>query len=280
MPHAVAMSAPTMRLERASGHVRVSVKRDAGHSRLDELWQEGTGKAKFPRTAPGTPPEAVLLNTGGGMTGGDTFAADVTLAPGTALVATTQANEKIYRALDAAPAAVTNRVRVGAGASLEWLPQETILFDGARLDRRFEADLAPEARLLAVEAVVFGRTARGESVHGGSVVDAFRIRRDGRLVLADALKLDGDMAAHLARPALAAGGCALATVVWVEAEVEQRLDAARSAAETCEGDVGVSAWNGCLVARFVSKDGRVLRRDLVTFLGHIRSRTLPRVWTT
>lgn len=269
-----------VRMERATGHVRVSFKPGIGGTRLDTLWQEGTAKARFPNVAPGEPPEAVLLNTGGGMTGGDVYTAEVTLAAGTAAVTTTQANEKVYRAMTADPARVRNSVRLAPGAELHWLPQETIVFDGGRLERRFEADLATDSRLLAVEAVVFGRTAHGETVRTGRVFDGFRIRRDGRLVLADALSLDGDVAGTLAGRAVAGGGAALGTVLYVAPDAEDRVDGAREALASSAGEAGVSAWNGCLVARFVSPDGRALRRDIVTLLGHMRQRTLPRVWTT
>ncbi len=115
------------------------------------------------------------------------------------------------------------------GATLRWLPQETILFDRARLHRGIEVDLSEGASLLLAEAVIFGRTAMGESVRSGELIDRWRIRRDGRLVFAETLRLGGDIGALLARPAAGNGAVALATVLLApgdEALVETVRDCA------------------------------------------------------
>jgi urease accessory protein len=158
------------------------------------------------------------------------------------------------------------------------MPQETIVFDRARLARRFEAEIAPDARLLLFEAIVFGRTARGEEVRQGFLEDRWRIRRDGRLVYADTLRLDGPVADLLDRPAIAGGARALATMLYVAADAESRLGEARSLLEGSICQAGASAWNGLLVIRFLGRNGAELRRDAARVLEKFRGCALPRVW--
>ena len=193
--------------------------------RLDRLYQQGCARALLPNTH-GPVPEAVLINTSGGVTGGDRLAWRLTAGAGAALTVTTQAAERIYRAA-AGAARIDTRLAVGPGASLDWLPQETILFDAARLERRLEADLAPDASLIALETIVLGRAAMGERVLTGALSDQWRIRRAGRLVHAEALLAEGDLARAVAGPATLAGARAFATLVLAAPGAEARLDAAR-----------------------------------------------------
>jgi urease accessory protein len=265
-------------LQRSSGRARLAVRREHSGDRVKDLFQEGAAKIARPSIRPGDPLEAVLVNTGGGMTGGDRLSTEFDVGPGASLVVTTQASEKVYRARDGV-ALVRNRAALAPGASLEWLPQETILFDRAGLDRSFEAELAEGARLLAVEAIVFGRTAQGEVVARGFVRDAWRIRREGRLVFADALRLDGAIDESLAARAAAGGARAAATVVMVGDDAEARLDEARQVLEGFAAEGGASAWNGRLLVRFLAADGARLRHMLVALLGRLRGRALPRVWS-
>jgi urease accessory protein len=271
-------SAPAARLQRASGVVRASFRRSGGATRLEGLYQAGTGKLRMPRVAPGEALEGILLNTGGGMTGGDRFRVEIALAAGAAAVVTTQACEKVYRALDDT-AMVENRLVLGPGARLDWLPQETILFDEAAFTRSLDVDLSADSELVAVEAVVLGRTARGETVRRGTLRERFRVRRGGRLLFADGARLDGAVAEQAARAAMLGGAAAFATALVVRPDVESIVDDLRAVLCDSAGECGVSAWNGMLAARFVCGDGRALRRDLVTFLSHVRQRAVPRVWT-
>jgi urease accessory protein len=265
------------RHQRARGRARLAVRFDGARTRIADLYQQGTAKLRFPDPR-GDALEAVLVNTGGGMTGGDALGLEVEAGPGASAVVTTQACEKIYRR-ESGAATVTTRLAVGEGGRLDWLPQETILFDGAALHRKLDADLAPGARLLLCEAVLFGRAARGERVVEGALIDRFRIRRGGRLVFADALRLDGAVAAHLERPAIGAGARAAALVVLCAPDAVTRVEAARAVLAGAACEWGVSAWNGCLVARLLSTDGAALRRDLVTLLVEIGGRAVPRVWS-
>ena len=219
--------------------------------------------------------EAVIVNTGGGMTGGDRFAIDIALAEGASLIAGTAAAEKIYRSTGA-DAEMDVRLSVGANARLAWLPQETILFDRARLTRRIDIDLADTASLLMAEAVMFGRAAMGETMAQGLFADRWRLRRSGQLIFADSARLDGAIAEKLSAPASAAGGIAIATVLVAPGD-DGKLAAVRALSEQFTGEVGISAWNGIAVARLCARDGAALRHDLIAVLAALGA-SVPRLW--
>lgn len=263
------------RMQRAYGQASVSFRSRDGRACLDRLFQEGCAKLRFPRPLGNDDPQAIIINTAGGLTGGDRFGTEVTLAAGAAACVTTQACERIYRSTGA-DAVVTNRLRLATGAKLAWLPQETILFDGGHLSRVLDVDLAGDAELVAVEAVLFGRQAMGETLRSGHIHDRWRIRRDGRLIFADDLRVEGDIAARLAAQPTMAGCSAMATVLFAGATPERFLDQARS---TIGPNGGASAWNGKFLARLVEETGLALRRRLEPLLTLLLGgRPLPKVW--
>ena len=262
-------------MQRAQGGASVSFRSREGRTCLDRLFQEGCAKLRFPRPLGSDDPQAIIINTAGGLTGGDRFSVEVALAAGAAACITTQACERIYRSTGA-DAVVTNRLQLSAGARLGWLPQETILFDGGRLSRMLDVDLVDDAELVVVEAVLFGRQAMGEILHSGHLHDRWRIRRDGRLIFADDLRVEGDIAARLAPQPAMAGGRSKATVLYAGSAPERFLDQDRS---NIGPNGGASAWNGKFLARLVEETGLALRRRLepllILLLG---GRPLPRVW--
>jgi len=266
-----AIEQDTFAANRARGAIVLAVAATDGVTRRTRVHESGSLRVRFPNTHDGL--EAVIVNTGGGMTGGDDFAVEIDVAAEARLVAGTAAAEKIYRSTGP-DTAMNVRLSVGANARLAWLPQETILFDRARLKRRIDVDLAEGASLIMAEAVLFGRAAMGEAMREGSWADTWRLRRGGRLVFAENVRLDGDMTARLARPASANGGIALATVLIAPAD-EARLDAVH--ALDFAGEAGISAWNGIAVARLVARDGAALRRDLVAVLAGL-GQSVPRLW--
>jgi urease accessory protein len=227
---------------------------------------------RFPNVS-GDALEAMVVNTAGGIAGGDRHDLEMAAGEGASLTVTTAAAEKVYRALEP-DAEISVKLSAAANARLCWLPQETILFDRARLARRIEVELDDSATLLMAEAVVFGRTAMGERMDEGFFTDCWRVRRGGRLIFAETVRLDGAIAKRLDEAAVAGGGVAIATVLAVPGD-----DAAveRVRAQTFCGEVGVSAWNGLAVARLCAKDGASLRRDLAAVAGAFGG-TLPRLW--
>jgi urease accessory protein len=265
-------------LQRAVGELRVVVKRFGAETLLDELRQVGCLKARFPRRIVPGWMDVVMLNTGGGVAGGDRLDLAFGVAAGGRVTIAAQAAERFYRARAAdAPSFVRTRLTVEAGACLEWLPQETILFDRSALDRRLDVDLAADARFLGVETVVFGRTAMGERVRHGWLRDLIRVRHGGSLLLHDAVRLDGDIESAMQRPAIGGGARVVSTVVYVAPDAADRLDAVRTALGSAEA--GASIWNGMLVARILGTDSATVRGTVVAALNVLReNRPLPRVW--
>ena len=261
--------------QRAQGRIALSVARLGTATRPVRIAESGASRVRLPRVA-GQALEGVLINTAGGVACGDAFEVEAELGPAADLVLTTPAAEKVYRS-DGATAEIAIRVTLGDAAGLAWLPQETILFDTARLRRRFDADLSADARLLVFESAVFGRSAFGEEVAWGFFEDRWRIRRAGRLVYADSLRLSGPIARLLDRPAVAAGARALATLVYVAPDAEARLEKAREALSGSACASGCSAWNGLLAVRFLAHDAAALRATAIRFIEAFRG-PLPRVW--
>jgi len=274
----VAESLPN--LQRARGRVELSLALRDGATRVERLYQQGCGKAMLPRVH-GPTPEAVLVNTSGGVTGGDLLEYRLRLGPGTRLAATTQAAERVYRSLSG-PARVETRLALGPGAELDWLPRETILFDGGRLARRLDADLAGDARLTALETIVLGRTASGERVTRGALADRWALRRDGRLVHVEALRAAGDLGRAAAGIATLGGRRALATLVHAAPAAADRLGSARAAlAEAAVTGVvaAASAKPDVLIVRWLAPDLAPLRTALAAFLLRFRAAPLPRLWS-
>jgi urease accessory protein len=263
------------RLQRASGESRVVFALRDGETRLADLYQRDPCRVLFPDPEPGEPPQAVLVTTSGGVTDGDSLVMAVEVGPGATAVAATQAAEKIYRAARAAEHCTMDiAVTVGAGATLDWLPQETIVFQGARLKRRTVAEVAAGGALLACEMVVLGRAASGERFTGGLLLDSWSIRRAGTLAWTDALRVEGET------PEGAGFGSAnaLATVIGVWDEPRGRFEQARALLEGADRvRAGVTLVNGIVVARLLG-EATAVRRAATRFLGDFRGRRLPRVW--
>jgi urease accessory protein len=264
-------------LPRTVGSLHLGFARAAEGTVLRDLRQAGAMRARFPRGLHGEPPEAVLLNTAGGLTGGDRIDVAVSLSAGAEATVTSAAAEKIYRAREDATN-IRIRLDLDPGARLVWLPQATIAFDRAHLDRRTEVNLAGDASLLAVEMLIFGRTAMGEDVRHGAWHDAWRVRRDARLVFADALRVDGPIADILDRGATLDGARAVGLLLHVAPDAPARLDEARGLLSDAKSTVGASAWNGMLAVRAVARDGQTLHDDLAPLIAHLSGRPLPRVW--
>lgn len=242
---------------------------------LKDLRQSGALKALFPRTN-SNDLQAVLINTAGGITGGDSFRITANAAPNSHLTLTTQTAERAYRAQPDQIGQLHSHLTVGQGARLDWLPQETILFQGCSLQRSLQIDMAADASLLMVEPLVFGRLAMGEVLTDASFTDRIEIRQNGVPLYFDALRLQGDIAARLARPNIAAGAGAMAAVVYVGADAAAHLDPIRA----ITGDTGgVSLINErLLVLRLLAADSYLLRKDLIPILTLLRNAALPRCW--
>lgn len=274
MTVALHSSAEIFAANRATGHIALRVAVESDRTRRSRVHEDGSLRARFPNAADKAL-EAVIVNTGGGMTGGDRFAIDVAVGTGASLIVGTAAAEKVYRSTGS-DAKMDVTLVVGEGARLVWLPQETILFDRARLSRRIDIDLVETSSLLMAEALVFGRAAMGEAMEEGFFADRWRVRRAGRLVFADTARLDGAVAEKLSQPAATAGGIAIATVLIAPAD-NGTLAVVRALDGQLAGEVGISAWNGIAVARLCANDGAALRHDLTAIFAAL-SAPMPRLW--
>jgi len=259
---------------RALGSVAFDVALVDGVTRRRQLHESGSLRVRFPSPeAQGL--SAVFVNTAGGIAGGDRFDIDIATGESARLTVTTAAAEKIYRSHG--PAAEINiALKAAAESHLAWLPQETILFDQARVHRRIDIDLADSASLLLCEIVVFGRAAMGEKMLAGSFVDRWRLKRGGKLVFAETVRLDGDIGAKLAKPAVAKGGVAIGTALIVPGD-EALVERIREASNPFGGAAGISCWNGFAMARFCAQDAAKLRADMMAVLG-ASGPALPRLW--
>ena len=262
--------------QRADAHARASFARVGSRTEPERVFETGGLRWRFPRST--SPCEAVLVNTGGGVVGGDAYRVELRLNQDAEVEATTAAAEKIYRS-DGAPARIESRLTLSARARLIWLPQETLLFDGAALERTLAIEVAGDAELLMVESLVFGRLAMGETSIDASLSDSWRLRRDGKLVFADETRL-GHAGATLDRMGVGAGARAVATIVAAAPNVEARLFDLRAAlAAEGEGlEAGASAVDGLVVARLLSATPSRLRHALIASILALGGRSPPPLW--
>ena len=260
---------------RAVGAVEFDVRNLDGVTRRGRVGEAGSLRVRFP--SPETEAlSAVLINTAGGVAGGDRFSVSVHANADARVTVTTAAAEKIYRS-HGPDAEIAVDLNLGDGARLAWLPQETILFDRAALARRIEIDMAASASLLCAEIVVFGRAAMNERLREGRYVDRWRLRRDGTLVFAETIRLAGDIGDKLARCAIANGGVAIATVLIAPGD-EMLVARLRESAGGFASEFGISAWNGFALARFCGPEASRVRADVGTLLNAIDGKILPRIW--
>jgi urease accessory protein len=270
----------------SDGAARIAVIGIDGTTRLRDLYQSDPCRVLFPRPAAGAPLEGIIITTSGGIVGGDRISLEIEAGDGSVVTMTTQAAEKIYRS-SGATSQMNISVAVGEEAVLEWMPQETILFDGARLRRSIAIDVASSARLLCGEFIVFGRRARGETFTHGFLHDSWRINQDDRLLWADALHLADDIEAIMVRPISFDGAAAHGTMIYHGHDAETHLETARALLKEAESGKCVAAatcLGSLLIMRFLGTDAADTRRTITGFWSSFRDTVLdlparlPRVW--
>jgi urease accessory protein len=263
---------------RARGGVagRIGVGRD-GRSLVRELAESGGYRLALPSTF-ASHIEAAQINTGGGVAGGDRIETALHVESGADVVFSTQGAERIYRS-EGAPAVLDVRLTLEAGARVDWLPQQTIVYAGARIERRIEADVAGTSRLLLVEVLTFGRPASREGSEPARISDNWRVRRDGRLVLAEALRLSGAFGDMLDRAAVGGGARTTGLVVLLAADASDLIEAARAAIAAVPCEAGVSTWNGLLAGRVLSQRPADAIAAVAALARVLAGRDMPRVWS-
>ena len=271
-------------LQRMDGAARVGVVSRGGVTVLADLYQRSPAKAILPRIDGADCREVVFLNTAGGIAGGDRLHYTLTASGEATITATTQAAERVYRAIGE-PGQVTTRIEARDSATLEWLPQETIVFERGRLKRRTEIHCDSTAHLLAMDWLLLGRAASGEILRNGEICDSWRVHRDGRLAWADNFRLQGDIASQVARPSLLGGCTAIATILYAAANAEAHLDRVRDLLATLSVKAGATLVNGLMICRLAAVLAADLRRAVMTFLRAFRAgltgfpTALPKVWS-
>jgi urease accessory protein len=271
-------------LQRADGSCRILLGDSEGGTRIMDVFQQSPIRVIFPRIGGAAVKEAVLINTAGGIAGGDRLGCSVTVLPKASIAVTSQAAEKVYRALDE-PARIATKLKVCETAKLAWLPQETIVFNWARLSRETEIDLSAGAELLALEWLVLGRAAHGEHMVGGHITDSWRVKKDGRLIWADTFRATDETFPHLHRKALLSNRRAVATLIYFGPDLDIRLEFVREIASSLECDCAATSVGGLIIVRFatsVSSDlGRVLRIFLYQFGRELGPGpfSVPKMWS-
>ena len=272
-------------MQRSDGAALLRVAASGGVTRMAHLSQSDPCRVLFPHVEADEPLSAVLLVTSGGLAGGDRIRTELGVGAGAALSVTSQAAERVYRSTGA-DCRMHIAISVADGGTLEDVPQEMILFDASRLERRTVIDLARDAQVIAADMLVFGRTARGERFATGRLFDGWRLRRGEELVWADALALSGDVAASLDRPLTFAGANAVAMALFAGPGAAALLEPARERLEQAKCRAGVTLVNGILLARFMGRDSAAVRAELTAYLAWLRAAALswpsrlPRVWYT
>ncbi|WP_172331328.1 urease accessory protein UreD [Mangrovicoccus sp. HB161399] len=265
--------------QRVDARAAVSFALKSGRTSLERLSQRGSAKAMMPKVHR-PEPEIVFLNTAGGLTGGDRIAFELALAPGARAVATTQTAERAYASLsETGPAEMEVRLRAGAGARLDWLPQETILFERSALHRRTEIDLEGDAECLWCESVVLGREAMGETLQQLDFLDTRMIRRDGVPVMAEPLRLATDTLVRRGAPSGLGGARALATIALIASSAPDLVSRVLPLCDSPGIRASASGWDGKLVVRALAEKPFDLRRWMARVLDELRGQPLPRVWT-
>jgi urease accessory protein len=252
-------------LQRAEGCGRIVMSSWKNETRIVDIFQRSPIRVVFPIVDDGALKEAVLVNTAGGVAGGDRLAFDVRALANASIAVTSQAAEKVYRALNE-PARIATRLKVCEAAKLAWLPQETIVFNWARLRRETEIDISSGAELLALEWLVLGRAAHGEEMAGGHIIDSWRVRKDGRLIWADSFRATDEMFPRLRRKALLSDYKALGTLIYFGPDLDIRLELLRDIASSLECKCAATSVGGLIIVRFAAKASFELRLALRSFL--------------
>ena len=249
-----------------------------------DVYQTSPIRVLFPRTSGTRVEEAVLVNTSGGIAGGDCLESSVTAMDNASITVTTQAAEKVYRAINE-PAHIKTTLRACDSAKLAWLPQETIVFNRARVCRRTHIEVSSGSELLALEWLVLGRAAHGEKISAGDIMDSWRVRKDGRLVWADTFRATNDVLPYLSRKALLSDSTALATLLYFGPDLEGRLQVIRGLASSLECQCAATLVGGLIVVRFAARSSFELRAALRSLLQELGEELalgpfrVPKMWS-
>jgi urease accessory protein len=271
-------------LQRADGSGRMVLGGSEKGTRIVDVFQRSPIRIMFPSSGGTAVEEAVLINTAGGIAGGDRLKYGVTALANASIAVTSQAAEKVYRALSE-PARITTKLKAWEAAKLAWLPQETIVFNSGRLSRETEIELSSGAELLALEWLVLGRAAHGEEMVGGHITDSWRVKKDGRLVWADSFRVTDEMFPHLHRKALLSNYKAVGTLIYFGPYLDIRLEFLRDIAPSLGCHCAATSVGGLIIVRFATEVSSDLRHALRSFLQQFNRELgagpfrVPKMWS-
>lgn len=264
------------KMQRMEGRAAFSVIAENNQTMLEKLYQSGALKLRFP-LYPDHHFEAVQINTAGGATGGDKLFWQGKFGAKTTTTMTTQAAEKIYRSLDGTPVEIDISLKLEDGATLFWLPQETLFFDRAFLKRKIVVEMERNCTLLMVESFIFGRKLMGEDVNSGYLQDRWQIYSGGKLIHLEALQINGNIGEQSCHQAILDHNRAIATILYIFNDCEKKEVAAR---DIVGQSGGLSVWNGKLLARLMEKDSYELREKLVSLVKLLtKGAGVPNFWS-
>lgn len=233
---------------------------------------------------------AIVLHPPAGIAGGDRLQIDSGVGAGAQALLTTPGAGKWYRS--AGPwAEQAVRLKVGAGATAEWLPQESIVFDGAQARMRTTVDLEEGARYIGVETLCLGRRASGEAFERGRLHLGTDICLAGKLLWRERGVIEGG-SPLLHSPIGLAGFSVCSTVLVAGREIAPEiLRACRSVSSNetdarCGAQCGVSALPQLFVGRYLGHSAQAARAWFVALWQHLRpaiigcEAAVPRIWNT
>jgi urease accessory protein len=228
--------------------------------------------------------QVVVVHPPAGVVAGDSLTIDVDAGAGAHVQATTPGAAKWYRSTGRVARSSTT-VRVAAGAIVEWLPLETLLFDGAQAAIGLAIELAADARFIGWEITCLGRIASGERFASGRIEQQFDLRRDGKLLWCDRIVLEGGARA-LQSGAILDGASAFGTMVATPCDASDALLAACRRVCCDRGSGAVTRLPHALVARFLGDSAAAARTYFATLWGLLRpalagrEAVFPRIWST
>ncbi len=265
-------------LQRSHGAARLAFANRNNRNSIVERYASAPVRILTPSIQGGIP-EAVLANTSGGIAGGDTSHVDILVAQNAQALVTGQAAEKIYRSIDM-PASIRTVIKIEDGSTLEYLPQESILFDGAKLNRAVNISLGARSCLLLSEMFVLGRWAMNEDFTRGIFLDRWSIDVAGQPIWREGLRVEGGLSS-LSSSLGFANARALATIFYAGANAAEVLGLARDVIGPMGGATIV---RGMLVVRMLGNEAGMLKQQLSEIISIIRAAALgrpaevPRVW--
>ena len=261
----------TKALQRARGVADLAFD----EQQIARMYQAGSSKILLPKTY--TPlKEAVLINTAGGITGGDKFEIKLNLAS-SKIVATTQTAERLYNSIGST-ANINIHLTIDEGSTLHWLPQETIFFDGALIDRNIRVDMAATSDVVFLETIIFGRQAMGEIVQNGEFRDNWRFYRDGTLFHSEVVCLQSDIDQLLKECAGGNGATTLSTIIVAGKKTEYKKNKVMPLVNRFRSTFGISYWEDKLILRMLNSDPYILKKEINFLLQELLEQPLPQVW--